>query len=202
MIETILVMYVLLAMTPLIWRETQAWSKLKPLLIAELEVQFEAWGGNGFLGETVKRGVKSVVAERSAKEKEDRLKALKDEFKKIFADAEIESSSNWGEGTEHYPLSMKVKHTDLHAARRVLRVYFGSWNDMVDAVSADKVWDDKWENKIDVIVAKYKGTKPINDVWYQITTEYPIDNVPKGLLKEGCEIKEEVERSFKVVCNG
>lgn len=200
----IVIGFVLLALTPLIWSEGQVGVKLKPIIAAELQVQVEAWGGQGFLGKTVKLVIKQY--EKDQKEEADRLvraeeakvtTALKEAYMQIFKNAGITAKAEWGSGSVSYPIAVRVAHEDLSSARKALRSAYGSWNDKVEEVSIDKEWKDDWSVQRNVCKAKYLGPQ-ICDVYYALSVWHEMDAIPEGLLKPGCKIEEDIR--YSVTC--
>ena len=152
--------------------------------------------------------VKSVVKQYQADQKEiiDRearvlaqeiTNAFKEAYMKIFKDAGIIAKDEYGQGSSGYPISVRIAPEDLSPARAALRAYYGSWADKIESVSIDKEWKSDWSEQRNVCKASYLGPE-IEDRFYAFSVWHEMDAIPKGLLKPGCKIEEEI--SYSVTC--
>ena len=87
-------------------------------------------------------------------------------------------------------LTLKVSSAaELHETRKLLRKLFGRWEDEI-------LYIRPYEFTVDVVY-EGKGDLPVPtriEVWY------PRDELPPGILKEGCHIEERSYTNYSIVC--
>lgn len=166
----------------------KAWASV----VKEFNNQVESWGSEGYLGEIVKEGLKVKKAAKETADKDAWKKALT-----AFLKTKEISCYIGGNGVSYYPFAVQVDAHMLHATRMALREYFGSWTDEIRPGECYEDYD-----KVHKLRTEYWYTK--NDLPYSvcISVKYPLDALPKGLLKEGCKVirEEKVTVTCSVVC--
>lgn len=196
---------VLLTMVPLLWAEMQAGPRVKKFILAELQVQIESWGGEGFLGKTVKNVItqyesdRKEAAAREVREAAGKVRTHhKEKLTQALKDADISVYDEYGTGDKGYPLAVRVPADKLSQARSTLRAFYGLWSDHIEAVSVEKCWNDDWSAQKNFVIAKFLGPE-VAGHYLALVVRYEMDAVPVGLLKPGCKI-EAKEPEFTVTC--
>lgn len=145
------------------------------------------WAGDHTLfGQVVKKGIEVRKKEIEAEE----LKKYKEHILKMMKDAGVPCSGVYGGDYDWSPVAVHIKPEGLHDARRVMRLIVGSWNDEIVPGSCE----EDWSTKKHVLSVSYHPKEELKRKT-TINTKYDLDNLPKGLLKEGCR----VEREYKTV---
>lgn len=80
----------------------------------------------------------------------------------------------------------------LHYIRKFLRSLLGTWNDEIVAVYPTE----------DVVEVQYKNEEEERLPRIIIEVTFPRDELPQGILKNGCRIEERHHTEYSVVCNG
>lgn len=155
--------------------------------------RFTAWGEKNYLGSTIKEGLKVKAIQRQVTEKN----AFKQTFEQLAKNSGIKAWAS-GDGSQWWPFYWEIAPEDLHAARMALRAHFGSWNDEIEPGECRQTYDGRF-----VLQVTYRGK---GDLPYHVAlrTEYDLENLPKGLLKETCKVvkEEKVTVTCSVVCSG
>jgi hypothetical protein len=101
--------------------------------------------------------------------------------------------------TAHYlwgttKVTIVIHHEDLHEVRSILRQHYGQWSDKVEPSYCAN----------DKLTVNYVGAMRGIPVPIELNTNYPLDNLPKGLLKPGCHVERtsSVVESCSIVCEG
>lgn len=190
MVEIIVVSFILLGLTALFIEEFNL-DIYKPVRVKTVDALIYLGEHNTF-GQIIKKGIE-------AKRRDDflaRLKEYKEHLKTLLKQAGIEVPYIYGGDYDWSPVEISIDPEQLHEVRRVLRLVVGSWNDKIEPGSCDE--DYRGIHMLRVYyVPKEEMPFPT-----RIVTKYEIDNLPKGLLKEGCRVeKETITRvTFSVRC--
>lgn len=183
-IEILVVATILIASVSLILEEMQVdiYRPLKDSLNSSL-----LWAGEKtLLGQVVKKGIEVRKKEIETEE----LKKYKEHILKMMKEAGVPCSGVYGGDYDWSPVAVHISPEGLHDARRVMRLIVGSWNDEIVPGSCE----EDWSTKKHVLQVSYHPKEEMKRKT-TINTKYDLDNLPKGLLKEGCR----VEREYKTV---
>jgi hypothetical protein len=167
-------------------KELKPWTRVGEKIIAG--------ASKGYLGQVLKEGIKV----KTEKDREARLETYTALLKKLFNDSNMTyvyvggGSHNWS------PLSVHIAPNQLHSARMLLREFLGRWTDKIEPGTCDM----DYSTQKHVLHAYYVCEDQAGEFPVRIATKYDLEKLPKGLLKEGCEVRREetVTVQCSVVC--
>jgi len=191
-IEILVVATILLVSVSLILEETQT-DIYRPLRGATNKAFLWA-GEKTFLGQVVKKGIEV----RKEEIKKAEIESYREKIKAMFHARGMKNVTVFGGDYDWNPVTVYIKRDQLHEARQVMRLVLGKWNDKVEPGSCDEEgWGEDRKHMLTVYyVPPYKKEMKYPT---RITTKYEIDDLPAGLLKEGCEVIR--EETVKVSCS-
>jgi len=133
------------------------------------------------LTDIAKRAKDNLVQERLAKHEATKIKNA---LLEIDEDLTIYAWQN---------VRVKVESVaELTRARHALRAVLGKWN---DNIGSTYVYGDEKEIEFTFMPEEEQV------VSVYIEASFPMDAIPNGMLKEGCEIVSNVSTSYQVVCH-
>jgi hypothetical protein len=156
----------------------------------------DRWYRNYFV--TVYRTGKEAVAK---KQQEEQLKLYRDKIKEMFCSRGHKQVNVYGGDYSWSPVHVYLNGCSLHEARQIMRLMLGKWEDKAEPGGCEEEgWGDDKKHMLTV----YYTPPQLEAMKYptKLVMKYDINDLPPGLLKEGCEIirEQKVTVSCSVRC--
>jgi hypothetical protein len=179
-ITILVVAMILLASVSLILQETQTniYAPVHALFVKTVTYL----GDHSMLGRTIKKGMMVLAIEKETAD----LKAYKDNIERLMKEAGVKFSGVYGGDYAWAPVAVHIDPKSLHLARGVMRELFGSWNDEIVPGHCD----EDYSTKKHMLHVSYDPKEELERKT-RISTKYDLEDLPKGLLKEGCKVEKE-----------
>ena len=172
--------------------EEKGWDVYAPIRNAAVD-SFTYLGEHNFFGQIITKGLEV----RKRELRDQHRKEFKAMLQSRFKDTGIYIGGLYGSGEHSWDsLDLRVMPDELHRTRQILRETFGSWNDTILPGSCTEASDGVF-----LLRCNYVPKEKL-PYYLSIEIDYDIDNLPKGLLKEGCKVETHTETrvTCSVVC--